>query len=59
MNWPQVILGALLFVGLGLSLANHGKPREPTNFWLAAIGTALCFGLLWWGGFFSSGGACP
>lgn len=53
MGVPQFILSVIYAMSLGLSLANHGKPKEGyENFWTTLIATTLVFGLLSWGGFF-------
>lgn len=50
---PQIIYLGLIAVGLGVTLARHGQPREPHNFWASSIAASLALGLLYWGGFFS------
>lgn len=49
---PQLIYLGLSVLGLGVILANHGKPREPHNFVATFIVTILVWTILWWGGFF-------
>lgn len=55
-GWPQVILLALMFLGLGQGLAEHGKPKAPTtgehSAWGDVFAAVLVLGLLSWGGFF-------
>lgn len=53
MGWPQLVWIGLACLGAGVSLALHGKPRDPHNFWTAMLGTAISAGLLYAGGFFS------
>jgi hypothetical protein len=53
MGWPQITMVVLMALGLGISLAKHGEPREPYSFGTALLGTALAAGLLWAGGFFA------
>ena len=53
MHAPQITLIALFALGLGISLAQHGKPRKPMNAWDSVIGTAATVAILWWGGFWS------
>lgn len=52
-GWPQAIYLALTFMSLGIVAARNGEPREPYSLGLQCVTTALAFGLLWWGGFFS------
>ena len=53
MGLPQYIWLALTFMGAGLALVYHGKPKEGThNFFIGLFGTLLYAGLLYWGGFF-------
>ena len=54
MNAPQITIIALYALSLGMTLAQHGKPKTGTHsFWVALIGTAINFGILYWGGFFN------
>ncbi len=50
---PQIIYLTLIFTGLGLDIARHGKPREGNH---SASGTffanCIILVLLYWGGFF-------
>ena len=49
-QWIMIILNVL---GLGISLAKHGTPREGYNsFWKDLFATAITFFILWCGGFF-------
>ena len=50
----QIILSALLLIGLGYSIGTHGKERkpEPENGLIALIATIIWFVFLWWEGFF-------
>ena len=50
--WPQFILLALMFVGLGVEIVKHGEPDEH-NIWVTLFGQTIVLGLLWWGGFFT------
>lgn len=50
---PQMLLIVLLTLGLGVSLAKHGEPRDPHSFWTTLISSAILAGLLHWGGFFA------
>lgn len=52
MEWPQVTWIALAAAGVAISIVKHGQPREPFNFWVVSIGTAITAGLLYAGGFF-------
>lgn len=49
---PQIILISMYALGLGVTIARHGKPREPHDAWVALFGLVVQFLLLWWGGFF-------
>lgn len=51
-GWPQLIYLGLSFLSLGIVIANNGKPREPYNAGSYALGLAITYPLLWWGGFF-------
>jgi hypothetical protein len=53
MGWPEYAYLTLLFLGLGMTLAEDGKPKEGYNsFPLSAATAALVLWLLWCGGFF-------
>jgi hypothetical protein len=50
---PQIIYCALLFMALGLSLAQHGQTKPKTeNFWTTLLAVIIQLALMWWGGFF-------
>ena len=50
---PQLIYLALIFLGLGLEMTRHGKPKEGTyNVKHTVIATVIGLTLLWGGGFF-------
>lgn len=49
---PQIIWLVMAVIGLIYETINHGKPREPHNAYVLAIGTVISFLLLYWGGFF-------
>jgi hypothetical protein len=52
-HWPQFTYLALLFLGLGATIAtNYGKPRGPAHTWASLIGAAIGLFLLQQGGFF-------
>lgn len=56
MNAPQIILVSLWLVGIGHTIAKHGKPREGKHDAVASsIALVIVLAILWWGGFF--GGA--
>ncbi len=55
MSTAAMIYLCMSFMGLGMIASEHGKPRTPTNFWMTLIAQAICFSLLYWGGFFSAG----
>lgn len=53
MKAPQIIIIGLYAASLGISLADHGKPKVgKNNFWISFISAGMMLGLLWWGGFF-------
>jgi hypothetical protein len=43
---PQIIYIIITGLGLGLSMANHGKPRKNENFWHTLLGTAIGYTIL-------------
>jgi hypothetical protein len=49
---PQIIYIAIACLGLGLQIANHGKPRTNENAVTGFIATLISICLLYWGGFF-------
>ena len=51
-GWPQYVFAALTLVGIGISLANHGKPRTPESFWRTLFAALFELWLLKEGGFF-------
>lgn len=52
MSTPAIIFLCLTTAELGLKLALHGRDVK-VSFWIALIDTAICLGILSWGGFFS------
>lgn len=53
MGIPQICFIVLIALGLGISLAKHGEPRNDTyNFFSTLIGSLIYVGLLILGGFF-------
>ena len=51
---PQIIYLTLVFIGLGITIEQHGTPKEGiNNFWVTFIADALTISLLVWGGFFN------
>jgi hypothetical protein len=49
----QIIYVAMLFMGLGVSLKEHGEPKRGTNnAWYSIIGVIIQLVLLSFGGFF-------
>lgn len=56
MSTPALIYLAMTFVGIGVVLAQHGKPKTGNhNAWLLIAANVPAWALLWWGGFFSTG----
>lgn len=50
---PQIMILALLFMGIGFNLANDGKPIEGKHsFWKSVFRAIVWAALLYWGGFF-------
>jgi len=50
---PQLIYLVLTFLGLGVALAQHGKPKEGHHsFWTSLFGGGICWVCLYYGGFF-------
>lgn len=50
---PQIIYSILLLLGSGISIALYGKPRTDSyDIVDCLIGPAICFSLLYWGGFY-------
>jgi LPXTG-motif cell wall-anchored protein len=53
MGWPQILWIVLAALGVGIAIANHGKPKTGReNAWSTIIATALAWALLSAGGFF-------
>lgn len=53
MGMPQIIILVLYVLGLGVSLADHGKCElKQESFFKRLFSTAIHLLLLWWGGFF-------
>ena len=53
MGVPQILYIVILALGLGITLAKHGEPREDKyNFFNTLFGAAIQIGLLILGGFF-------
>ena len=54
MSLPAIIYLGFVVLGLGISMAQHGQPREGNhNFWHTFIGGAITVSILAWGGFFN------
>lgn len=49
---PQLVFLLLTALDLGLTLAQHGQPREPHNFWASLLIAASALIILYLGGFF-------
>lgn len=53
MRIPQIIILVLYVLGLGMSLAEHGKVElKQESFFKRLFSVAIHLLLLWWGGFF-------
>ena len=53
MHTPQIIYIVLQVLGLGLSMAKHGQPQKPYDFWISLTASVIMLSLLIWGGFFN------
>lgn len=52
-HWPQLVLTAILLLGLGGSLYKHGETETKTeSFTTTLVAQVVLFGLLYAGGFF-------
>lgn len=50
----QIIILALYFMSFGMSIVQHGKPREGRHhFGIEFVGLVIQLSLLYFGGFFS------
>lgn len=56
-NWPQLVWLGFVVFGIGVSIATHGKPREPMNAGIMMFSVAVSSTLLYFGGFWA--GATP
>lgn len=54
MHWPQITMIVLITLGLGVNLAEHGKPRTPHNFIVSLISAGISVALMSAGGFFGA-----
>ncbi len=53
MGVPQICYIVIIALGLGITLAKHGEPKEDKyNFFTSLIAAAIQIGLLILGGFF-------
>lgn len=49
----QLIALGLMVLGLGITLSQHGKPKEGKHsFWVTLVSQAIWFLILYFGGFF-------
>jgi len=52
-GWPEGIILALVFIGLGMHAARHGEARKDKyHFGSACVMVAVNLALFWWGGLF-------
>ena len=51
---PQLVYVAMMFLGLGISMAKHGQQGDhgKHNCLVDLVSQVLVAALLWWGGFF-------
>ena len=53
-HWPQFVMAALIFVGIGHSLARFGQQKTDRYDWTDLIlGPAIAIVLLYYGGFWT------
>lgn len=53
MRAPQIIWLTINLLGLGISLAKHGEPKEGKySFWWTLLSLLINVALLYWGSFF-------
>jgi len=52
MIWVIAYL-ALMFIGIGIVVAKHGRPREDYNFWTTLSVDAIIIFILYKGNFFN------
>ena len=50
---PSLILLGMFTLSLGISIANHGKPRSNESAVSTLIAIAIWLVILYWGGFFN------
>ena len=51
---PQILILMLYLLSVGMSIANHGKPKQGTeSAVISAIAATIILALLYWGGFFT------
>ena len=51
---PQILVLMLYLLSVGISIANHGKPKQGTeSAVISAIAATIILALLYWGGFFT------
>lgn len=54
MEAPQFIYLAIVMLGLGIGMGQHGKPKTGRHsFWDELVGALIALSLLSWGGFFA------
>jgi hypothetical protein len=51
--WAQIVMIALMFANLMLSLSKHGEEQAPHNFWVSLLSAMITVALLAWGGFWA------
>jgi hypothetical protein len=53
-GWPQMVQACLVLLALGVSLADHGKPKTGrTNFFVTLFAVAVSTTILVFGGFYA------
>mgnify|MGYP001587253804 CR=1 FL=1 len=51
LEWPQMAYIAITLVGIGVTMEKHGQ-EETCSFPISFLSSAVCWFLLWKGGFF-------
>jgi hypothetical protein len=54
LGWPQVIYILLWLLTLGVTIDKAGEPKGVYSVGGHMLNAIVCFGLLYWGGFFSA-----
>lgn len=52
LHWPQITYIVISTLGIGISIAQHGKPRSNENAFTTIIASCIAYALMYAGGFF-------